>query len=104
MFSVQVNILLSEKLLRPRPDRAMPQPNRNRQKRGNEVEKAAHVPDTAINRLQMSRRMRRPYLEARVRSVRSDHITLYDLNKLEFLKNTPDEACFDIFFIYLKDE
>lgn len=50
MFSVQVNILLSEKLLRPRPDRAMPQPNRNRQKRGNEVEKAAHVPDTAINR------------------------------------------------------
>ena len=45
------------------PDRAMPQPKRNRQKSGKVVEKAAHVPDTAISRWEISKRMRRPYLE-----------------------------------------
>lgn len=32
------------------PDIAMPQPKRNRQKRGNDLEKAAQVPHTDINR------------------------------------------------------
>ena len=50
MFPMLPNILLSEKVLSPSPDRAMPQPKRNRQKSEKEVEKAAHVPDTAISR------------------------------------------------------
>lgn len=48
LYLGRVNILLSEKVLRPTAERAMPQKNRNKQKRGNEVEKAAHVPETAI--------------------------------------------------------
>lgn len=48
LYLGRVNILLSEKVLRPTPERAMPQKKRNKQKRGNEVEKAAHVPETAI--------------------------------------------------------
>lgn len=63
LIFTELSILLSEKVLRPKPDRAMPQPKRNRQKRGKEVEKAAQVPDTAISRLEMSNSMRRPYLE-----------------------------------------
>ena len=42
--------LLSEKLLSPTPDRAMPHMKRKRQKREKEGEKAAHVPLTAISR------------------------------------------------------
>lgn len=61
-FFSHLIILLSEKVLSARPDRAMPQPKRKRQKSEKEDEKAAHVPDTAMSRLEMSRRMRRPYL------------------------------------------
>lgn len=54
--------VLREKELSPRPERAMPVMKRKRQKTENEVEKAAHVPPTAINRLEISSRKRRPNL------------------------------------------
>jgi hypothetical protein len=44
----------------------MPVMKRKRQKTENEVEKAAHVPPTAINRLEISSRKRRPNLRQNV--------------------------------------
>jgi len=54
---------LRENELSTTPERAMPQQTRKMQNMVKDVEKAAHVPPTAIIRLEISSKMRRPNLQ-----------------------------------------
>lgn len=59
-----------------KPDRAMPQQTRKMQNMVREVEKAAHVPPTAIIRLEITNKIRRPNLHQKteIRKVRRCNI------------------------------
>lgn len=88
---VKLNYLLSENVLRPTPDRAIPQPKRQRQKMGKDVEKAAPVPATAISRLEMINRKRRPNLSFE-HSIRMSFTFLKILHK-KINKSKTNENC-----------